>query len=307
MMKHPIRLFEMFAGYGGASFALKKAGISFECVGYSEIDKYAIQCYEQNHYSSICKYCNDFKLGECFNCSHNKIKNYGEATKINPKDIPDFDLLTGGGNSGGNHSDMDVIIDPKTMLLNQSNICHCIRAGEGSGNKIIIGDFRFDEGFRKKNNNISPCLHANMIKKGISNSIIIHSTQTINPNRPILKYSSGGSGHLCKSDGTSYCLDTGNTQCIEMIGSLQENASHRKDGISPVLTSATGMGGGQTPIIKNNWRRLTPKECFRLMGFLNDEINLDRLSDTQKYKLAGNGCDINLVSKIFKRLFECKK
>ena len=37
-----IKLFEMFAGYGGASFALKKARIEHEVVGYSEIDKYAI-------------------------------------------------------------------------------------------------------------------------------------------------------------------------------------------------------------------------------------------------------------------------
>ena len=43
-----IKLFEMFAGYGGASFALKKAGVPFECVGYSEIDKFAVQCFEQN-------------------------------------------------------------------------------------------------------------------------------------------------------------------------------------------------------------------------------------------------------------------
>jgi hypothetical protein len=40
------------------------------------------------------------------------------------------------------------------------------------------------------------------------------------------------------------------------------------------------------------------------MGFFNDEINLENLSDTQKYKLAGNGWDINLVSKIFKEMFK---
>ena len=51
-------------------------------------------------------------------------------------------------------------------------------------------------------------------------------------------------------------------------------------------------------------RRLTPKECFRLMGFFKDEINLTGLSDTQKYNLAGDGWDINLVSKIFKNLFK---
>jgi DNA (cytosine-5)-methyltransferase 1 len=51
-------------------------------------------------------------------------------------------------------------------------------------------------------------------------------------------------------------------------------------------------------------RKLTPKECFRLQGFLNDEINLEGLSDTQCYKLAGNGWDQNLASLIFKQMFK---
>lgn len=51
-------------------------------------------------------------------------------------------------------------------------------------------------------------------------------------------------------------------------------------------------------------RKLTPIECFKLMGFLNNEINLDGLSDTQRYKLAGNGWDINLISKIFIAWFD---
>jgi site-specific DNA-cytosine methylase len=46
---------------------------------------------------------------------------------------------------------------------------------------------------------------------------------------------------------------------------------------------------------------------FRLMGFLNDEINLDGISDTQKYKLAGNGWDINLVSKLFKEMLKVEE
>lgn len=89
-MSEKLRLFEMFAGYGGASFALKKAGIDFETVGFSEIDKYAIQCYNQNNTNvdSI-----DIH-GEVDGIS--LIPNFGDCTKINPNDIPDFDLLTGG-------------------------------------------------------------------------------------------------------------------------------------------------------------------------------------------------------------------
>ena len=34
-----IRVFEGFAGYGGASYGLKQAGIKHKVVGYSEFDK----------------------------------------------------------------------------------------------------------------------------------------------------------------------------------------------------------------------------------------------------------------------------
>jgi len=85
-----IKLFEMFAGYGGASFALKKANINFECVGYSEIDKYAIKCYEQNHLDI--KRCPDSDGKESTAYERLNI-NYGDCTKINPNDLPDFDFI----------------------------------------------------------------------------------------------------------------------------------------------------------------------------------------------------------------------
>jgi site-specific DNA-cytosine methylase len=44
-MKH----LELFSGYGTATFALKRLGIQSECIGYSDIDKYANQCFQQNH------------------------------------------------------------------------------------------------------------------------------------------------------------------------------------------------------------------------------------------------------------------
>src|SRR4030042_139325 len=70
-----IKLFEMFSGYGGASWGLTLANIPFDCVGISEIDKYAIHCYNQNFPN---------------------VKNYGDCSKIDTKMLPDFDLLTGG-------------------------------------------------------------------------------------------------------------------------------------------------------------------------------------------------------------------
>ena len=51
-------------------------------------------------------------------------------------------------------------------------------------------------------------------------------------------------------------------------------------------------------------RKLTPKECFRLMGFSDDDFEKvnGKLSDTQLYKQAGNSIVVNVLMALFKRL-----
>ena len=49
-----IRIFEGFAGYGGASFGLKRLKenmpeLEYDVVGYSEFDKYASKLFDANH------------------------------------------------------------------------------------------------------------------------------------------------------------------------------------------------------------------------------------------------------------------
>ena len=45
----PIKLFEAFSGYGSQQMALKRLGLKVDVIGYSEIDKYAIEVYEKLH------------------------------------------------------------------------------------------------------------------------------------------------------------------------------------------------------------------------------------------------------------------
>lgn len=54
-------------------------------------------------------------------------------------------------------------------------------------------------------------------------------------------------------------------------------------------------------------RRLTPLECFRLMGFEDadyQKIKDLKISDTQAYKMAGNSIVVNCLTEIFKKLKE---
>jgi DNA (cytosine-5)-methyltransferase 1 len=67
-----LKVFSVFSGIGGFELGLLNSDYDFEFVGYSEIDKWAISIYEKN-----------FK----------GIKNYGDATRIQTEELPDFDLL----------------------------------------------------------------------------------------------------------------------------------------------------------------------------------------------------------------------
>lgn len=54
-------------------------------------------------------------------------------------------------------------------------------------------------------------------------------------------------------------------------------------------------------------RKLTPKECFRLMGMNDDDIDKIQqagISNTRQYKMAGNSIVIDVLDAIFRNLFK---
>lgn len=55
---------------------------------------------------------------------------------------------------------------------------------------------------------------------------------------------------------------------------------------------------------KSNVRKLTPKECFRLMGFSDSDYEKAHsvCSDTQLYKQAGNSIVVGVIEAILKQL-----
>lgn len=53
-------------------------------------------------------------------------------------------------------------------------------------------------------------------------------------------------------------------------------------------------------------RKLTPRECFRLMGVDDtdiDKIQASGLSNSAQYKLAGNSIVVDVLFHIFRKLF----
>jgi len=465
-----IRLFEMFSGFGGASFALKKAGIPFECIGYSEIDKYAVKCYEQNHIAEDMRTqgFSEMEIKDYLFIVEDLIKsdvtdvqyNFGDCTKINPNDIPDFDLLTGGfpcqsfsvaGKGLGELDTRGTLFNeiiriaefkhPKFMLLenvkglvgkkhkatfekilselerigyyvdwkvlnskeygipqNRERVffkCYNLVKCEGLLIKnwpekeelnIFLKDIleeSVDEkyylsekmieklSFKEKlsgevanlnkggergsvyseNVKYMSCLSATDYKQpkqiiqlnspshsnnrvysveGISPTLntmgggnrqpFIVASRGRNPLNPTARVVGDSTVQMLepKFDGTTNCLSTvqkDNYVCIvnatkkgyleakegDGVNLEQPNSKTRRGRVQKGLCSTLQCNDARCVVTRDfRIRKLTPTECFRLMGFLNDEINLEGISNSQKYRLAGNGWDINLVSKIFK-------
>lgn len=52
-------------------------------------------------------------------------------------------------------------------------------------------------------------------------------------------------------------------------------------------------------------RKLTPKECLRLMGFHDEDVDIlveNKISNTQLYKMAGNSIVVDVLEEIFVNL-----
>lgn len=82
---------------------------------------------------------------------------------------------------------------------------------------------------------------------------------------------------------------------------------YNDEGLAPTIS--TMEGGGRNPYISEHQtefrvRKLTPKECWRLMGITDEDYEKASkvVSNSQLYKQAGNAIVVNVLEGIFKNL-----
>ena len=291
------------------------------CVGYSEIDKYAIKVYERNF---------------------NGHKNYSDCTAINEKELPDFDLLVGGfpcqafsiaGKRAGFDDTRGTLFfdiarilkekQPRNLVL--ENVKGLLSHDGGRTFTTIIGVLS-DLGY--------------FVEWQVLNSKDFGVPQ--NRERVIIVGHLGG-----KCRGQVFPISETNGQDIVQLN--QPNHSNDRvygeDGISPTLNTmqagnrqpfiAAQRGRGNPPVqtlepqtedrtntltavAKDNLvvdmpriRRLTPKECERLQGFPDDwtkyGVGDEPISDSQRYKMCGNAVTTNVIQAVISKLFAITK
>ena len=114
--------------------------------------------------------------------------------------------------------------------------------------------------------------------------------------------------------GKMTCLDTDSGRKSVAIGNIYDNGHdsqsgrvYSENGKSVTLKAEAGGGGAKSGLYltKSRIRRLTPRECLRLQTVpepVIDMILASGTSDTQIYKMAGNGFTIEVFKHILTNL-----
>jgi DNA (cytosine-5)-methyltransferase 3A len=140
------------------------------------------------------------------------------------------------------------------------------------------------------------CLRANAALCATDNSVIVHNTMPCSSTTW-----KGGTGHLSRKDGKTYCLDTGNNNAIEVI-SIMLGKSKEWGALENSKGKNYTLCKSEPHVVKfnSNIRRLTPIECERLQTVKDNYTNY--VSDSQRYKMLGNGWTVDVIAHIFKYL-----
>ncbi len=307
-----INFFDMFAGIGGFRAGLERAG-GYECVGHCEINKHADRAYRAVY---------DVKEGEVY---------YEDATTIDTDTMPDFDLLCAGfpcqafsvaGKRQG-------FFDPRGTMFFE--IARILRAKQPTYLLLenVPGLLSHDKGRTFATILYELCELGYSVEWQVLNSKDFGVPQSrrrvyivgyldsgcagkILPIREanakaliqIVGESSGGnSGVLLIKEATNRGYKEavpGDSVNISFAGYNQKRGRVGK-GICNTIDTCGSQG---VMTLHGRIRRLMPRECFRLQGFTEDQI--DRLlavtTDAQAYKQAGNAVTVNVVHALGLRL-----
>ena len=317
LKKHEkIRVFEGFAGYGGATYGLRRAGINFEVVGNSEFDNFAAALYDVNHKDS----------------NGQLIKNWGDITLINPEDLPDFDLFTGGfpcqpfSQVGMQQGEKDQY-GRGTLMYDIIRICEvkkpkyifmenvkglATRRFEATFNtlkKVLkelgYGDLKYsilntkDYGIPQNRERIWMFAklgglpdNFSMVPPTIDNGLKLKDFVDKNPDESL--YLSQKQIQRIKDFYGIESFVVSEYSCFDLY-----NKKIRNDGLSiTILAPEHNKMRMVEPTLPDGTevvRKYSVPEQFRLMGFKDGEIDFAGQSYTQLSKRAANGWDVNIV------------
>ena len=322
-----MRIIELFAGIGACSVALKRLGIDLEIVDAVEIDKYAMASFNAIHgtnfepqdittYNKIFEDidlithgspCQDFSVagkgagGDIGSGTRSSLMY--ETIRIVGQIRPKYVLWENVKNllSAKHRHNFDAYIDTMNALGYKSYYQVLNAKDYGipqNRERVYTISIRkdIDKGFKFPEKEELKLRLKDMLEDEVDEKYYLSDEKT----RTVFTYSS--------------YVNKKYDEFIDKNGYIPEMFNpYNKTEIKDIVPTLTGQGDSITKsgtVLKNEnlrIRKLTPKECWRLMGFSDEDFEKAQnipTSNTQLYKQAGNSIVVNVLEKIFKNLLE---
>ena len=297
-----MRIIELFGGIGACTHALKRLGIGIETVDYVEIDKFAVKSYNAINGT-------DFAPQDITKW----VKNLSDIDLI-MHGSPCQDFSVAGAQKGGDDGS-----GTRSSLLYES-----LRVIEKIRPRFVIWENVKNVLNAKHRPNFDKYL-ARMESLGYNNfyQVLNAKDYGIPQNRErvfVVSILDGGGYSFPPKIPLEITfrdlLEPAPAQKYFNIGGTRKHESAPinrpiSGDYAPTLCATMGEGGNNVPIFcdkyelsEERYRKLTPKECWRLMGFSDEAFERARAvnSDTQLYKQAGNSIVVNVLTAILKNL-----
>lgn len=306
------KFIDLFSGIGG--FRLAFESLEGDCVFSSDVDKWANRTYEDNF----------------------GVKPFGDITKISTDNIPDHDILCAGFpcqpfSIGGYRKGFEdtrgtlffeierILKDKKPQSFILENVKGLINHDKGNTFKVI----------KNKINKLGYHLYYNVLNSkdyGIPQNreriyLIGFKNKVPSFTFPEKYHSDVNAYDILESNVKNHGISDIAKQHLKVHytnyknkKSINENyplfateirpsrCSMRNDGCSPCLTAKMGTGGNNVPVVVNENRKLTTRECLRLQGF-PEEFKIKE-NYSQSYKQIGNSVTVPVIKLLGKEMIK---
>ncbi len=308
-----ITFIDLFAGIGGFRLAFESVGA--KCIFSAEIDKHACETYKLNF----------------------KDNPYCDILKLNPNNIPNFDILCAGfpcqpfsiagKREGFNDTrgtlffDIERIIrvkQPKAFIL--ENVKGLISHDKGNTLKVILDVLQNKLGYKVFHKVLNSKDYG--LPQSRERIYIIgfkeHNRQFSFPKKQlkpvtlheVLENNLEGTSI---SELTKFNIinnlkqhkkyhEIKNNPLLLAYEVRKSRTTFRFDKLSPTLTAKMGTGGNNVPILVQKMRKLTTRECLNIQGFpKNYQI---KPNTAQSYKQIGNSVSVPVVTLLAKEMIQ---
>lgn len=305
-----LRVFEAFAGVGSQRMVLRNLNIDHEVVGICEIDKYALKSYEAIH-------------GDC--------KNFGDISKIDTNELPNMDLFTysfpcqdlsvagkqaglGEGTRSGLLYECEKIIEnkkPKYLLL--ENVKNLVgKKFKSEFDKWLeylegLGYTNYWKVLNAKDYGVPQNRERVFVVSILDDTSRFEFKEKIKLNKRIKDILDDEVEEKFFMDKDYELVNKGHIAEVIMKGNESMRRIYSVESYAPCVNTCQGGNLEPKTLLNNRIRKLTPLECWRLMGFSDEDFYKAKnagISNSQLYKQAGNSIVVNVLESIFENLFK---